>query len=403
MDIEHQIALIMQGTEYGDVNTQKAMESELRQRLLECEKEGRKLRVYCGYDPRTPDLHVGHTVTMRKLRTFQDLGHEVTFVIGTYTSLVGDPSDQDKLRPRLTFEQVMANAETYAQQAFRVLEKDKTTIRYNHEWLEKLMLKDLIGLGANFTVQQMLTRESFRERWDKNDPLYIHEFFYSMMQGYDAYALNTDVQVGGTDQMFNIMTAGRKIMEFMGARPNIGVILGLLPGTDGEAKMSKSIGNHIPLNTTPEDMYGKVMSVPDKAMGLYAKLVTRWMPEEVKAFEDALKDGSMHPRDGKMKLAHEVTAIYYDADSAAKAQEAFVNLFQQGNIPTEMEEYALQAGQTVLDVLVSAKLVASKGEGRRLIEQNGVRLDGETLNKFDAEFPHPGVLQVGKRRFVRVE
>jgi tyrosyl-tRNA synthetase len=403
MNIEQQIELIMQGTEYGDENLYKAMESELRQRLQECEKEGRKLRVYCGYDPRTPDLHIGHTVTMQKLRTFQDLGHEVTFVIGTFTSLIGDPSDQDKLRPRLTMEQVLAHGATYSEQAFRILKREQTIIRYNHEWLASLTLEDMINLGANFTVQQMLTRETFRDRFDKNDPLYIHEFFYSMMQGYDAYALDTDVQVGGTDQMFNIMTAGRKVMESKGKRPNIAIILGLLPGTDGDVKMSKSIGNHIALNTTPEDMYGKVMSVPDKAMNVYSRLVTRWLPEEVRAFEAALKDGSLHPRDAKMKLAHAVTSVYYSPEEAEKAQAAFVNLFQQGNVPTDMPEVALKPEETVLDLLINNGLVASKSEGRRLIEQNGVKLDGAALTRGDVPLPHAGVLSVGKRRFVRVK
>lgn len=402
MNIEEQVALLMQGTEYGDEGLRKTMESELRQRLTDAEKEGRKLRVYAGYDPRTADLHIGHTVTMRKLRQFQDLGHEVVFLIGTYTSLIGDPSDKDKLRPLLTQDEVMDNARTYAQQAFRVLDADKTTLRYNHEWLSQLNFADLIKLCSNFTIQQFLTREAFRKRWDSDDALYMHEFFYAIMQGYDAYALKADVQVGGTDQLFNIVTAGRKIMTAMDVKPNIGIIMAILPGTDGVVKMSKSLGNHIPLNSTPEDMYGKVMSIPDAAMPQFAKLVTRWAPADVSAFELGLSSGSMHPRDAKMKLAHEVTSVYYSVEQANAAQEAFVRLFQQGSIPEDMPEYTLQAGQTVIDVLSAAGLITSKAEGRRLIDQKGVKLDGETLEKFDAEFPHAGVLQVGKRRFVRV-
>ncbi len=403
MNINEQVGLLMQGTEYGDESLHKTMETELRQRLTEAEKEGRKLRVYAGYDPRTADLHIGHTVTMRKLRQFQDLGHEVVFLIGTYTSLIGDPSDKDKLRPLLTHEQVMENAATYAQQAYRVLDPQKTVLRYNHEWLAELKFADLIKLASNFTIQQFLTREAFRKRWDGDDALYLHEFFYAIMQGYDAYALKADVQVGGTDQLFNIVTAARKIMTALDEKPNIGIIMAILPGTDGVVKMSKSLGNHIPLNSTPEDMYGKVMSIPDAAMGQYARLVTRWDPAEVAAFERGLKSGSMHPRDAKMKLAHEVTSVYYSVSQADAAQEAFIRLFQQGSVPEEMPEFALQPGQTVIDVLIAADLVPSKSEGRRLIEQKGVKLDGETLEKFDAEFPHPGVLQVGKRRFVRVK
>lgn len=403
MNINEQVELLMQGTEYGDAGLRKTMESELRQRLMDAEKEGRKLRVYAGYDPRTADLHIGHTVTMRKLRQFQDLGHEVTFLIGTYTSLIGDPSDKDKLRPLLTQDQVIENAQTYAKQAYRVLDPEKTTLRYNHEWLSQLSFADLIKLCSNFTIQQFLTREAFRKRWDTDDALYLHEFFYAIMQGYDAYALKADVQVGGTDQLFNIITAGRKIMTAMDDKPNIGIIMAILPGTDGVVKMSKSLGNHIPLNSTPEDMYGKVMSIPDAAMAQFAKLVTRWAPAEVAAFEQGLKSESVHPRDAKMKLAHEVTAVYYSIEQADAAQEAFVRLFQQGSIPEEMPEFTLTPGQTVIDVLLAASLIPSKAEGRRLIDQKGVKLDGETLEKFDAVFPHVGVLQVGKRRFVRVK
>lgn len=403
MNVNEQVEILMQGTEYGDESLRKTMETELRQRLIEAEKEGRKLKIYCGYDPRTADLHIGHTVTMRKLRQFQDLGHEVVFLIGTYTSLIGDPSDKDKLRPLLTQDDVMENARTYAEQAFRVLDRSKTIIRYNHEWLSGLSFADLIKLGSNFTIQQFLTREAFRKRWDGEDAIYLHEFFYAIMQGYDAFALKTDVQVGGTDQLFNIITAGRKIMTALGEKPNIGIIMSILPGTDGVVKMSKSLGNHIPLNSTPEDMYGKVMSVPDMAMGQFARLVTRWLPADVAAFEAGLKSGNVHPRDAKMKLAHEITATYYSESQADQAQNAFVRLFQQGQIPIDMPEYSLQPGQTVLDVLIAAGLVASKSEGRRMFEQKGVKLDGEVLEKFDEPFPRPGVLQVGKRRFVRVK
>lgn len=403
MNIEEQVELLMQGTEYGDEELTKAMASDLRQRLMDAEKEGRPLRVYCGYDPRTADLHIGHTVTMRKLRQFQDLGHEVTFLIGTYTSLIGDPSDKDKLRPLLTQEQVMENARTYAEQAFRVLDRSKTTIRHNHEWLSGLTFADIIKLGSNFTIQQFLTREAFRKRWDAGDAVYLHEFFYAIMQGFDAHALKTDVQVGGTDQLFNIVTAGRKVMSAFDEKPNIGIIMAILPGTDGVVKMSKSLGNHIPLNSTPEDMYGKVMSVPDFAMPLFARLVTRWGPPEVAAFEKGVADGSLHPRDAKMKLAHEITATYYSESDADKAQTAFVSLFQKGDVPNEMPEHSLQGDQTVLDVILDAKMAASRSEARRLIDQKGVKLDGEVLERGDVVFPHPGVLQVGKRKFLRVK
>jgi tyrosyl-tRNA synthetase len=403
MNIDEQVELLMHGTEYGDEELKKAMAKELRERLLEAQKEGQPLRVYCGFDPTHVDLHLGHTIPMRKLRQFQDLGHDVTFLIGSYTALVGDPSDKNKARPVLTEEQVAENGRTYAEQAFRVLDREKTKVRYNGEWLSKLTLVDLIRLGQNFTVQQFLARENFSKRLESGEPIYLHETFYALMQGYDAVSMETDVQVGGTDQLFNIIVAGRKLQEALGQKPLVGVICGILPGTDGVQRMSKSTGNVVPINSGPEDMYGKVMSVPDFAMGTYSRLVSRWTPAEIDAMEKALKDGNLHPRDAKMKLAREIVSIFYSEDEALAAEEAFVRLFQQKETPDEMPEYEMQTGATILDVLMGAGLVSSKSEARRMIDQKGVRLDGETLERGDEAFPHPGVLQVGKRRFVRVK
>jgi tyrosyl-tRNA synthetase len=403
MNIEEQIEILMQGTEYGDEETKKTMTAELRQRLLDAQKEGRPLRVYCGYDPTSTDLHLGHTITMRKLRQFQDLGHEVTFLIGSYTALVGDPSDKNKARPILTEEQVTENSKTYAEQAFRVLDKEKTRIRYNGEWLSELSLVDLIRLGQNFTVQQFLARENFANRLEKGEAIYLHETFYALMQGYDAVAMQTDVQVGGTDQLFNIIVAGRKLQEALGQKPLVGIITGILPGTDGVQRMSKSTGNIVPINTGADDMYGKLMSIPDLAMGKYMRLATRWSPYEIETIENDVTTGKMHPRDAKMNLAREIVSIFYGEAGARSAQEAFVKMFQQKETPDEIPEYDLVPGQTVLDVILSAKLASSKSEARRLFDQKGVRLDGEPVEKGDTPFPHPGVLQVGKRKFLRVK
>ncbi|MBW7918161.1 MAG: tyrosine--tRNA ligase [Anaerolineae bacterium] len=402
MNIEEQVELLMQGTEYGDEDLKKAMTADLRERLLSAQKEGRPLRVYCGYDPTSTDLHLGHTITMRKLRQFQDLGHEATFLIGSYTALVGDPSDKNKARPILTEEQVMDNARTYAEQAFRVLDRQKTVIRYNGEWLSKLTLVDLIRLGQNFTVQQFLARDNFSNRLEKGEPIFLHETFYALMQGYDAVAMQTDVQVGGTDQLFNIIVAGRKLQEALGQKPLVGIICGILPGTDGVQRMSKSTGNVVPINTDAADMYGKVMSIPDSAMGLYYRLATRFGPHEIDAVEKSLADGTLHPRDAKMRLAREIAAIFHGEAEADAAQANFVRTFQQRETPVEMEEYAFKPGQSVLDVLMDAGLAESKSKARALIDQKGVRLDGKTLERGDVPFPHAGVLQVGKRRFVRV-
>jgi tyrosyl-tRNA synthetase len=403
MNIDEQVKYLMQGVDYGDPALAEAMAAELRERLIEAEKEGRPLKVYCGYDPTSTDLHLGHTVTMRKLRQFQELGHDVTFLIGTFTSLIGDPSDKDKLRPKLSMETVMKNAETYAQQAFRVLDPQKTHVRYNSEWLSKLMLSDLFELASNFTVQQFLARDNFRKRWDANEPIYLHEFFYSLMQGYDAHILEADVQVGGSDQLFNIMTAARKVMAFYGQKPNIGIILGILPGTDGEVRMSKSLGNHIPLNTTAEDMYGKVMSLPDKVMPVYARLATDWTPEKVNAFVEGLENGSLHPRDAKMKLAHAITAVFYGQEAADKAQDNFIVMFQKGDMPEDMPEYHLSEPENIVDILVKNNLAKSRSQARRLIEQQGVKINGETVEDSALVIDQPCILQCGKRHYLRIK
>jgi len=404
MSIDDQVALLMQGTEYGDEQLKQAMASELKERLIEAGKTGRPLKVYCGFDPRTSDLHLGHTIPMRKLRQFQELGHEVTFLVGNYTSLIGDPSDKDKLRPQLTAEEVARNGRTYAEQSYKILDRDKTRVRFNAEWLSELSFVQLIELASNFTVQQFLQRDNFKLRMERNDPIYLHETFYALMQGYDAVAQETDVQVGGSDQLFNIIVAGRKLQEAMGQRPQIGIIMGILPGTDGVVKMSKSLGNHIPILATPEDMYGKVMSVPDMAMLSFYKLVTRYTPAQIDALEKGLADGSHHPRDVKMELAREIVTIFHGADAAQTAERHFVNVFQQRALPDEIEEMKVDQPMTIADLLIFTQAAKSKNEARRLIDQGGVKLEGEVIDEAMKliEVTSPIVLQVGKRKFVRL-
>lgn len=399
MEIKEQVAVLMQGTEYGDEKIRESMRKELLDRLKQSEKENRPLKVYCGYDPTRADLHLGHTVTMRKLRQFQDYGHEVTFLIGDYTALIGDPSDKDSTRPILTSEEIRKNAETYADQAFRILDKEKTIIRYNSEWLSKLNFAEIIKLTQNFTVQQFLSREKFKLRWEKGNPIYLHESLYAVMQGYDAYMLKTDVQVGGTDQFFNIVTAARKVMTALGAQPNIAICLGILPGTDGSEKMSQSLGNYVPITTTPNDMYGKVMSIPDESMPIYSRLVTRWAPEMIEKIEKAVSSGELHPRDAKMKLAYEVTSAFYGDLKAENAKKDFIQKFQEKIIPDEMDKFTISDDAICLDILVSAGLVSSRSQGRRMVEQNAVKLDGVTITNWNTRL-HPGVLQVGKRKFI---
>lgn len=402
-NIDQQLALLMQGIEMGDEKLKEAMAKELRERLIDSQESGVPLRVYCGYDPTSPDLHLGHTVTMRKLRQFQDLGHQAIFVIGSFTALVGDPSDKDKARPRLSKEEVMANAKTYTDQAFKILDPEKTEVRYNDTWLSNVQLEQVVEIASNFTVQQFLVRDNFSKRYESGEPIWLHEFFYALLQGYDATELRADVQLGATEQLFNLL-AGRKLQEAMGMKAQVALTIPVLVGTDGHMRMSKSTGNTIGINEPPEEMYGKVMSIPDSAMSNYFRLVTRWEPDEVERLESGLKSGELHPRDVKMKLAREIVGIYHGEQVVDQAEAAFIKLFQEGGKPDDMPEHSYEPGSTVIDVMVASELVESKSQARRLVDQNGVRVNDEVIEDpyFKIDFDDPVVLQVGKRRFVRL-
>lgn len=405
--LDEQVDVLMSGAEYGDPQTKEHMRRELRERLLEAEREGRPLRVYAGFDPRTADLHLGHTIPMRKLRQFQEFGHDVTFLIGTFTSLIGDPSDKDKARDQLTREQVETNARTYAEQAFKILDPNLTRVRYNDEWLSTLDFADIIRLASNFTVQQFLVRENFAKRIEAGQPIHLHELFYGLMQGYDAVAQEADVQVGGQDQLFNILVAGRKLQEGMGQKPQIAIIMGeSLPGTDGEIKMSKSLGNHIPLMAEGWDMFGKVMSVPDKAMPIYFKLILGWSPAQMNELQSGLASGKLHPNEIKMELAREIVSIFHSPEAAQAAQARWDEVFRGGSgIPADIPEAALTTDERVTDILRRLDMVASSGEARRLIEQRGVKLNEQPVEDVFATVKMsdlPVVLQVGKRKFVRL-
>lgn len=401
--ITEQLAILMQGAEFGDEQTKAHMREELRERLLESEKTGQPLRIYCGYDPTAPDIHLGHTVTMRKLRQFQELGHQAIFLIGTFTGLIGDPSDKDKARPRLTPEQLKENSRTYAQQAFRILDPKKTEVRYNADWLSKLSFADVIGLSANFTVQQFLARDNFAKRHQKGDPIWLHELFYALMQGYDAVALRTDVQLGATEQLFNLM-AGRKLQEAFGQRPQVCLTLPILVGTDGHLRMSKSTGNYIGIDELAEAKYGKTMSIPDSAMRNWAELVTRWTPNQIRELLEAVEKGQTHPMDAKKKLAWEIVSIFDGDDAADRAAEHFERVHQQRKLPTEVPTYVLVGPTNIVDIIHAAGFTRSKSEARRLVQQGAVKLDEERVDDIKAEIDasQERILQVGKRRFLRL-
>lgn len=399
--VEEQLEILMHDTAYGEEETRRVMEQELRDRL----GEGRPLRVYLGVDPTAPDLHLGHTVPMRKLAQFQQFGHECILLIGDFTGLIGDPSDKDKTRPQLTREELAANVETYTSQAFKILDPEKTKIRYNSEWLGELDFEDVIHLASNFTVAQFLERDNFARRFERGDPIFLHEFFYALMQGRDAVALETDVQIGGTDQTFNIM-AGRRLQQLWGQKPQVLITTRILPGTDGVQKMSKSLGNAIPIDTTPEDMYGKLMSIPDDAMRIYFDLLTPFHPREIDAIFEELQAGDRHPRDVKMLLAREVTSILHGAEAAQQAEKHFVRVFQKRKRPEEMERYVLTEPTNVVDLIVDLDFASSKSQARRLVDQGGVSIDDEKITDTYFEVQPPDgerkVLRVGKRRFAEL-
>jgi tyrosyl-tRNA synthetase len=397
--VAEQMPILMQGVEFGDQQMQETMEAELRKRLA----EGRPLRVYCGYDPTSPDIHLGHTITMRKLRHFQNLGHEVIFLIGDFTGLVGDPSDRESARRQQTPEEVAEKAKTYIEQAFKILDPDKTRVLYNSEWLSKLTFVDLIGLSSHFTVQQFLARENFARRHAKGDPIWLHEFLYALMQGYDAVAMETDVQLGGTDQLFNLLV-GRKLQEAFGQKPQICLTFPILVGTDGYLRMSQTTGNYIGVDEPPEEIYGKVMSLPDHVMVDYYTLVTRFTPDQISNINQGLADGSLHPRDVKMELAKEIVSIFHGDEAAEKAEQHFRTVFQEGELPPEMLNYTVEGPINIVDLLAASGLTKSKGEARRLIEQGGVRLASEKVKSIEemVTVEEDTVLQVGKRKFMKL-
>jgi tyrosyl-tRNA synthetase len=402
VEIEKQVSVFMHGAEFGDPQIGEMMARELEERLKEAQREGRPLQVYCGYDVTAPDIHLGHTITMRKLRRFQEFGHDVTFLIGTFTTLIGDPSDRDQARSMSLPEQIMQNAQTYAAQAFKILDPQRTAVRFNHEWLSQLTFADIIKMASCFTVQQFLTRDRLHNRLAKNEPLWLREFLYPLAQGYDAVALKADVQIGGTEQLFNLMAA-RKVQEVFGQKPQVCLTFALLAGTDGKVKMSKSLGNYIGINEPPEQQYGKVMSLPDSAVMHYFNLATRWLPDQVKALEADIQEGRLHPMEAKKKLAREIVDIFHGSQAADIAAADFRQAHQSGGFPEDMPEYAFKEATNILDLLVETGLCASKSKARRAVQQSSVKIDGKTVTGVD-EIVRPGksVLQRGRRNFVRL-
>ncbi|NLG09935.1 MAG: tyrosine--tRNA ligase [Coriobacteriaceae bacterium] len=373
--------------------------------------KGVPLRVKLGVDPTAPDLHLGHAVPLRKLRQLQDLGHQVVLIIGNGTALIGDPSGRNSTRPPLTPEQIAANAQTYVEQAFKILDKEKTELHWNGDWLTPLDLGDILKLAANFTVARILERDDFSNRYQAQQPISLHEFFYPVMQAYDSVEIKADIELGGTDQLFNLL-AGRELMEKLDMEPQVCLTLPLLEGTDGKLKMSKSYGNYIGITDAPDEMFGKVMSIPDNLMSRYLYLASTYPVEDIEKTIAGLEAGELHPNVVKRQLAANIVEAYHGAEAAVEAEAAVDRVFKQHEVPEDIPEFALDltfgddGTVYVAALLVEIGFAGSAGEARRLIDGGGVRISGEALTageyNVDPARLAGAVIQVGKRKFAKL-
>ena len=379
-------------------------EDEFKKKLEKSVATNTPLIVKLGLDPTAPDIHLGHTVVLRKLKLFQDFGHKVIILIGDFTARIGDPTGKSVTRPPLTEEQVITNAKTYQEQIFKVLDPEKTEVRFNSEWLSKLDFADVLKLASKYTVARMLERDDFHKRYTEGRPISIHEFMYPLMQGYDSIALKADVEFGGTDQTFNLLM-GRHLQGEEGMPEQTIITMPILEGLDGVQKMSKSLGNYIGISEAPAEMYGKAMSIPDELMMRYFMLVTDMSIEEQEQLAKDLESGTAHPRDVKMKLAHTIVRLYHGEEAANFGQEEFVRVFQKHAMPTDIPEYKVAITEEpifVPQLLSDAGLTASNGEARRSIKAGAFKIDGEKCNEEHIVLKDGMVLQVGKRKFIKI-
>ncbi|MGB8954799.1 MAG: tyrosine--tRNA ligase [Tumebacillaceae bacterium] len=398
-EVERQMAIVRRGA------VEIIPEEELVAKLRRSVKTGKPLKVKLGLDPSAPDIHLGHTVVLQKMRQLQDLGHQVTVIIGDYTGMIGDPTGKSETRKQLTEDQVRENAATYVKQLFKVLDESKTTIRYNSEWLSPMNFADVISLAAKTTVARMLERDDFEKRYTTQQPISLHEFFYPLMQGYDSVALESDIELGGTDQKFNLLM-GRMLQKEYGQEQQVILTMPLIEGLDGVAKMSKSLGNYIGIDEEPKEMYGKAMSIPDELMAKYYELVTDLSLEEVTAIREGLENKTLHPRDAKMRLAREIVRMYHGEEAALAGEEHFKTVFQKRALPDDMPEVTLDAGTVwIVKLLTDLKMAPSNGEARRLVQGGGVKINEEKVTDVDAqiELADGMVVQAGKRKFARIK
>ena len=380
-------------------------EEDLVKKIERSIKENKPLVVKLGLDPTAPDIHLGHTVPLRKLRLFQQFGHQVVIVIGGFTARIGDPSGKSVTRPPLTKEQVLENAQTYKTQIFKVLDPEKTIVRDNSEWLEPMNFADVLRLAGSYTVARMMERDDFDKRYKEGRPIGVHEFMYPLMQGYDSVALHADVEFGGTDQTFNLLM-GRHLQELNEQEPQVVITMPLLEGLDGVQKMSKSLGNYIGIDEAPKDMYGKAMSIPDELMMRYFLLVTDMSIEDQEDMEERLENGTLHPRDAKMQLARTIVRLYHGEQAAQEAEDEFKRVFQQHALPTDIPEYAMDKPSEAIFVpqfCTDAGLTASNGEARRSIKAGAFKVNGEKYGEENLVLEDGMIVQVGKRKFIKIK
>jgi tyrosyl-tRNA synthetase len=379
-------------------------ESELIERI----ESGKTLRVKLGADPTAPDLHLGHYVVLRKLRDFQELGHRVIFIIGDFTGLVGDPSGRSKTRPTLTREQIDANAQTYFEQVFKILDRDKTEVRYNSEWLSKITFEEWFRICSNFTIARILERDDFLNRFKNDIPIYFHEFFYPIMQAYDSVAIQADVELGGTDQKFNLLV-GRKLLEMKDMQPQIAMILPILRGTDGVDKMSKSLDNYIGISENPDSMYGKTMSIPDNLISEYFYLVLDKDEEEAKEIDRMINSQKVNPMELKMELARGIVELFHSREDAQRVEENFVKVFSKRELPEDAEEldatsFAIDGKVEIVKFLISNGIVSSNSEVKRLVQQGAIKVNQQKVANFKepVKINNGDILRIGKKKFFKI-
>ncbi|MEK3915283.1 tyrosine--tRNA ligase [Paenibacillus sp. FSL H7-0331] len=403
-EVERQLSWIRRGV------VEIVPEDELKQKIIGSVVTGKPLKVKLGLDPSAPDIHIGHTVVLHKLRQFQQLGHQVQLIIGDFTGRIGDPTGKSETRKQLTEEDVKRNAETYQKQIYKILDADKTQLYYNSEWLGPMSFVDVVQLSAKVTVARMMERDDFSKRYATGQAIHVHEFFYPLMQGYDSVALKSDVELGGTDQKFNLLM-GRTLQKEYGVTAQVTIMTPLLEGLDGVNKMSKSLGNYIGIDEEPNQIYGKAMSIPDELMPKYYELATSMSNEDLKLLQEGLLDGKVHPRDAKMQLAHTFVSMYHGEQAANEAQQHFVTVFQQRALPEDIEEFvvaadALEDGQIgIIKLLVTLGLSASNSEARRSIQQGGVKINEQKIEDLNINLTlqEDDIIQVGKRKFAKIK